>query len=128
MEILNYCEEHESILKEWVHFYELPECTIDEIPNYGVIAIENGIIYAMGFLRKIEKCSYAMLDGFVANPKTFGKKRSAAIDLMVRELKEIAKDLGITRLIAQTENRAILKRSVRHGFDILSHAVIVAEI
>lgn len=127
MKVIAYETSNAFHLKSWFEFYQIEDALLEEIPSIGFIAIENGMIYAMGFLRRIEACSYAMLDGLIANPWLAGKKRYLALDLIFQKLKQTAKELGLKKIIGQTNESAVLKRSIKHGFKKLSHIVLVAE-
>lgn len=124
MEVIPFNETHLIHLDEWLKGHKLDSSLIYEIPKIGFIAHESDIFYAAGFIRRLEACDSALLDGLIANPKTFGKARYRAIDLVVQALSKKAKELKLKQLLAYSVDKATIKRSVRHGFKKLQHTVI----
>lgn len=116
--------QHFIFLDEWISGHGLDSKLLYEIPKIGFLAKEGDIYCAAGFIRTIEACKLALLDGLIANPKTFGKMRYRAIDLVVEALHQKAKELKLESLLAYSVDKATLKRSVKHGFVKLPHTVI----
>ncbi len=125
VEIQEYKDDlHREHVRSWLEGHALSERLLQDLPATGFVAFDDGVYYACGFLRKIEASKVALLDGLMANPKTFGKKRYRAIDEVATSLQKRAKEFGIQELLAHSVNSAIMKRSVKHGFQRLPHATL----
>lgn len=117
--------EHFTHLEEWVHGWTLPETVLKEIPKYGFVASEKGIVYAAAFLRLVEKTNTVLLDGLIANPKTSGKARYHALNRVVEACIDKAKFFGSHQILAYSVDVGTLKRSLRFGFQAMPHQMIV---
>lgn len=105
-------KEHVEVIHGWFDFYKIPRTPI---PSVGFIAEEDGLI-AAAFLRKIEG-GFGLFDGLIANPESSGKRRSLALDAVVQRLKEEAARLEITKILAYSSDKAVVRRSLKHGFE-----------
>lgn len=99
------------MIKPWFENYGLPSDM--SLPQVGFIVED----LAVGFLRRIEG-GYGLFDGLMANPYSMGKQRSLALDLVVKRLIDEARHLYITKILALTVESAILRRSLKHGFEL----------
>ncbi len=86
-----------------------------------------GYIVAAAFLRKVEG-SYGQLDSLISNPVATSEQRHRGIDLVVTQVINKAKDLGITGLIALTKDVGTLMRSEKHGFVALPVTTIALDL
>lgn len=119
---------HGEALKEWLMFYDLPKTHFDEIPEIGFMAEDEDGFIAAGFIRKIENCSLALIDGLIANPESLGKRRYHAIDQVVEKLIEFSKSAGLKQLIGFSVDAGTIKRSIKHGFRGIVHAPIALDL
>lgn len=110
-------------LKGWLKNYDKTSDLADELPDIGLMVTDEDGKIAAGFLRRVEG-GFFLMDSLIANPESSGKRRYQAIDLLVQGLLAKARELGLKKVLAFTRERAILKRSVKHGFRILDHVVI----
>lgn len=85
------------------------------MPELGWVASDLEAPIAMAFLRRVEG-NYAILDGLVTDPTAPGPLRSKAIDLVVKKVFDIAKELEIKGLMAHTRDINTLYRSQKFGF------------
>lgn len=99
----------------------------DEMPALGWVASDLEGPVAMAFLRRVEG-GYAQLDGLVTDPGAPGALRSRAIDLVVKKVLDTAKELGIRAVTATSVDANTLVRSDKHGFVLLPHSVIIANL
>lgn len=86
-----------------------------DLPSYGLIAIEKNVPYAMGFVRRMEG-PYAMLDSYISNPMSPYNRRDKCLDIITKKLVEWCEINAITKIVAFSENNAIVKRAQLHGF------------
>lgn len=119
---------HTDVYLEWLALHQLDTGLIFDLPRIGFIAEQDGIFYAAGFLRGLEACESMLLDGLMANPKTFGKIRSNAIDRVVEALITQAKKMGIDQILAFSTDKGTIKRSKRHGFVETSQTMIALKL
>ncbi len=125
MEILPFqFDQHAPIIQSWLMSWGKKTVSIDDLPEIGFIAFEADYPLAAGFIRRLEKCSVAMIDGLIANPFSFGKARHRAINDVVENIIEKSKELGIERLFANSIDSSTLKRSKLFGFVELPHITI----
>lgn len=99
----------------------------EEMPALGWVASDLESPVAMAFLRRVEG-GYAILDGLVTDPEAPGSLRSKAIDLVVKKVLDTAKELGIKAVTATSVDANTLVRSNKHGFVLLPHSVIIANL
>lgn len=95
-------------------------CSIDDMPEFGLIAIKGDTPIAAGFIRRVEG-PYAILDSFITNPDTPSEFRDRALDLITEKLITIADYNNVTKLISFTTEKNIFIRSIKHGFASVPH-------
>lgn len=120
-------------------FYEHVKCMYDwskarssyfpdevyEIPEHGLVILDiSSKPICMGFIRKIEG-GYGLIDSYLSDPSQSPKDRDEALDLLTKDLVNLAKQLGILRLLANTMDSNTLERSLKHGFSRLPHTLMV---
>jgi hypothetical protein len=104
--------------------YSFDSALAADLPKFGLIAIENNIPIAAGFLREVEG-DYAMLDSYITNSSVDGALRNKALDLITSKLMKIAEHNNVVKLIAFTKSESIFNRSLKHGFNASPHLVSV---
>ncbi len=87
----------------------------DDIPGIGFIVHRNKQGIAAGFLRLVE-CKYAQIDTLVTNIKFSSADRAEAMDMLVNELIDTAKDLKLKGLLFLTDETSIIERASKIGF------------
>ena len=97
-----------------------------EMPEIRYVASERGEPIAMGFLRRVEG-GYAQLDGLITNPEAPGDMRSYAIDTVVAQLLETARQLEIKAVMATSIDKNTLERSKKFGFIKQDMTVIIVD-
>lgn len=80
-------------------------------PKHGFIvqAVAAGFIY-------LTDSNLAIIDCYVANPRSEKSVRNEALDLITRELIKTAKELGYTIIKCDTQIDAVKERAKHHGF------------
>lgn len=112
---------HESILEPWILEHGKSPDSIASLPNIGVLAYDDEIFLAAGFLRRMERTDILMVDSFMVNPKLKGKRRYFALNAVLAELLEIAKGMRASGIIGWTVDSGTFKRTHRFGFKNLPH-------
>lgn len=102
--------DYEQIFK-WFQERGMKAPTHLDLPKIGRIVPK----VAAGFLVQTDTAS-AVLDFFITNPKASQSDRSQAIDSIVKELMQDAKDLGFRRVRCDSQIDTIKKRAVALGF------------
>ena len=98
-----------------------------DLPEMGLIAIEENEVVAFGFLRKVEG-PYAMLDSYLTNPTIAPEVRDKALDRITRKLISIAKVNHINKLIAFSADAHTIERAATLGFVAHSHVFNVLDL
>jgi hypothetical protein len=80
-------------------------------PYIGIIVDD----VAAGFLVKTET-SLGIIDGYISNPESNPKVRSAALNDITEGLIDCAKLIGIRYLKCESQSEAIKKRAIDNGF------------
>lgn len=96
----------------------------DELPPYGYVIFHRRKVLAAGFFRRLEHCATAMVDSYITDPSAQAGLRNQALDLLTSVLASKAAKIGISRFIAMTTESNILTRSLKHGWEVLSHQCI----
>jgi hypothetical protein len=116
--------QHETyLIKNWLKKRGLRQKLCDDLPFIGVLAHDLNDYIAAGFLRHVEK-NFGLIDSLISNPDIDGKRRNEAIDAVVSKLILIAKEKGISKLLAMSVDENTLIRSKSHGFIELQYKVI----
>lgn len=119
---------HLKIIHRWLRKRHLPLSLAYELPKLGLIVSHENIPIASLFLRRLENCSYAMVDSLLTDPDQPAALRDAAIDLGVEALIAKAKLHEISKLMATTIDAHTLVRSLKHGFQKISTEVIALDL
>lgn len=114
-------------IQSWLKENQMEEDLAKDLPSIGYMATDEKGKIAAGFLRRVEG-DFMLLDSLIANPKTSGKRRYQALDLIVDQLIDKAGELKLKQILAFTKERAIIKRSIKHGFQMSDHVVIGRQI
>lgn len=115
---------HSEHIEAWLIGHKMNPRLFLETPDSGSIVYDDEGFIAAGFLRHQEACHDLFLDGLIANPESSGKRRYRAIDAVVEHLIQKAKRAGARKILAYSKDAGTLKRSLRHGFQVLPHVMI----
>jgi hypothetical protein len=102
--------DHET-LQKWCSMRDMPPLNEELIPDTGFIVDD----VAAGFLICMNN-NMGMIDFYISNPYSDKKERDKVLDEITLELILTAKDVGMKQLICTTQNEAIKKRAMFHGF------------
>lgn len=121
-------EEHEQSLLVWAHERGSYIPSVSEIPGNGIVVLNNSSQpICLGFIRKVEG-GYGLIDGYISDPSQPAIERNEALSLLTEELIKLAKQLGMSALLANTVDEHTLKRSLKHGFSQLPHSLMVKDL
>jgi len=98
-----------------------------EYPEIGYMIFERGEPVACAFIRKVEG-NFAQFDTLVTNPDFPGDIRHSALDVLVAHVMREAKSLGFKTISAYSLDLNTVLRSSKHGFKVMPHALIVADL
>lgn len=121
-------EKHGEVLKNWLQRHNLGIEILEDLPELGFISYDVAGYVAAGFIRQIENSNLVLLDGLIANPESFGKRRYMALDEVVRRIVDQCKEMNIPKILAFSSDTATLKRSKRHGFEAVPQILIGLDI
>lgn len=125
MEIKKYYRPlHEGHLRAWLRLRDLSADYLDTLPEIGCVAFEKDIGIGAGFLRQMEG-GMAMFDNLITNPQAPSDLRNRALDWILEEMVKVAKFYRMTSIIGLTKDARTLERSIRHGFRVVPHAVLL---
>lgn len=98
---------------------------ISKLPKLGIIIGCKSTPIAAGFLRAIEgDGKTAILDSLITHKDSDSRVRDYILNMLVQKLIELAKDHGITNILAFSTDKNTLLRAQRFGFVELPHQVI----
>lgn len=121
-------EKHGEVLKNWLQRHELGVELLEDLPELGFISSDAAGYVAAGFIRQIENSDMVLLDGLIANPESFGKRRYLALDEVVLRIVQQCKEMQVPKILAFSTDTATLKRSKRHGFEAVPQVLIGLDI
>lgn len=128
MKLIPYNEhEHFHSICDLLDSRNLPIKAAYDLPEFGLVAIENDQVIAAGFLRKVEGYS-AMMDSFITHPNAPGFIRDKAMNRLIVKLIKIAKHYDVKALFAFSQHLNTLTRAVNLGFTQLPHSVLALDI
>lgn len=88
---------------------------LEELPEHGLIALEQGMPVALGFIRRVEG-SYAMVDSYVTNPNYSSETRHKALDRITKKLLSWCKANHISKVLSFSSDGGIISRAINNGF------------
>lgn len=109
-----YNKKDDSIVDKWCEAYGLPPQSLDK-PNLGFMAFCDGLPLVAGFLRTAEG-ALGIIEGLIASPEATGKLRSDAINAVIDEILGTASLHAMKRIMATTNNPAVIERAKLYGF------------
>lgn len=128
MKLERYIEKwHKHLLAELIVARGIKESVLGEVPSYGVIALVEETPVCSGFLRNIEN-NMGMIDGLITNPKRSSAERHEALNLVVGNLIEAAKEFKMNILMAFTLDDSVKGRANAFNFEELPHTMIKLDI
>jgi hypothetical protein len=94
-----------------------------ESPKLGFICFdEHGnldVVISCGFIRKIEG-GYGLWDGLITNPSKSSQIRDDSLNLIMRELINVAKnELQLKAILATSKDEHTIIRAFNHGFRLM---------
>lgn len=98
-------------ISQWYEARSLTVPPHDALPKEGIIV--PGV--AAGFLMQTDTSS-CILEPFIANPKASIGLRNEALNLILHQLTERAKQLGYDRAFGFASSETMIKRSLDQGF------------
>jgi len=96
-----------------------------DIPVIGYIIVIDNIPASIGFLRKMEG-NYGMFDTFVTNGKLPSEIRHLAMQTLVDQLLNKAKQLKLKAIISYTSDEGVLNRAKNLGFVVLDDMRLIS--
>lgn len=109
--IRSYQSSDYYILCEWWNKQNWQAPDRNMLPKTGLI-IEN---ICAGFLYKTDS-DVALLEFIIANPESNKEERSEALDLLINNLVNIAKESGYKAIFTSLQHTKLLERYKKHGF------------
>ncbi len=129
MKISKFSLEYLDEIGSWLTKRGMKAPLKSELPQIGYIALEDfNTPVACAFLRRVEGGQLAHLDGLATNPALSGEMRSEGIDAVVEAIMHTAREEGFKAVFAYSVDRNTLVRSAKHGFEVMPHALIVADL
>lgn len=101
----------------------LPSSLINTLPETGYVMLDDKILVAAGFLRKVEG-GFGMLDGYITNPACSSEQRHAALDGITSKLILVAKQICPSGIFIHTSNKGIISRAENFGFKVIADEML----
>lgn len=124
MKVRRFMKVDLPFLQDWLMNHYLSHTLSEQLPSLGFIVENQGSRIAAGFIRKMENSKMGYVDGFITNPTETSEHRDKALDLLTETLLLKAKDKGFEGLLCKSTEINILKRGLRHGFEVLPHVMM----
>lgn len=121
MKLVEYTSEFLPFLREWVDDHSVNPRVLEELPEIGFMVFDEGVPVNCCFLRKMENCQYALVDGLMTNPTVRPEIRNLANDLVAMAIIDKAKKLGLRELHFISVDSNTISRGARLGFEVLPH-------
>lgn len=88
-----------------------------DLPPTGIVVedVATGTLLAAGFLYKTDS-SFAWLEFIVGNPKADRVPRRLAVDLVIADLSQKAKEMGFKYIYSNLKHKGLIRRYKNHGF------------
>jgi N-acetylglutamate synthase-like GNAT family acetyltransferase len=93
---------------------------LDDLPEIGLVASEGKTLICCAFLRQIEG-NLGLFDGLCSNPAVIGTIRHLALDFVVQEIINTARDFKMRAILGWSSDVGTITRSERHYFKKLDH-------
>lgn len=120
-------EQDKIHIASWLNDRALNGSLSHDLPTLGLITYYETTPVAAGFLRRVEG-NYCMLDSLITNKNIPSDYRDMALDYLVPKLINLAKSQGFTKIIAFSQDKHTLIRSLKHGFVHLPHTPIALDL
>lgn len=118
---------HYGIVKGWLKERKHIIPDMEEFPELGVVAFEDGLPVAAGFVRMVEG-GYGQIDGLTTSPAALAPVRHDAINHIVDKLVDMAQCVGVRQLYAFTSVASIKERALAIGMKPAPVSIYVMEL
>lgn len=116
MKIIPYERQiHENYIEKMLISRFMASYLIQDLPEHGLIALQDDTPIAVGFIRQIEG-PYAMLDSYLSNSEADPEIRDRALNLITRKLLDWARIGGVRNVLAFSADPNTVLRAEAHGF------------
>lgn len=115
--------ERHVLLKSWLLAHVMNESELAHLPKLGLIVSAGNSPVGVAFLRAVEG-GQGMIDGFLTDPACHPLIRSQCLDQLILDLLELSKRAGMSGVFGLTQNKRVVKRALRLGFNLMSHKLI----
>lgn len=95
-----------------------------EYPEFGMSAIENDVLVAVGFVRRVEG-NHAIIDSFITNAECSSEVRQRALQLLCYKIDNILRSVKLNKLLILTTDLDIVQRAHQNGFKLIPHLILV---
>lgn len=102
-------------IAEMLRYRNLDIALTNDLPRFGLIAVEGNNPIAFGAIREVEG-DRGMLDSYITHPEATHANRDYALDRITAKLIKIARLQGLKQLIAFSIRSVVVSRAERHGF------------
>lgn len=118
---------HASYLRELLVDRGLDLSLEEDLPLIGYIVFteKNGMVLAIGFIRRLEPRHIGMLDMYITHSKAMSYQRNEALDILTSALIGRAKKMKLIRLMATSSVQSIIERSLKYGFEIIPNMMTI---
>lgn len=123
MRVRDYQSIDLKTLQAWLSKRDVSLEVAKDLPSVGVIAFGDADL-AMGFLRQTEGNQTVWVEGLTTNPAGCSDERSLAIQAVIDELTNRAKQLGAKNIMGFTREHTIFTRILERGWKFLPQALV----
>lgn len=120
-------DKHQDYLMAWLKARKMPPALAEDVPSIGLILFEGSLPIAIAFVRQAEG-DIGYFEGLCTNPNVAAETRNIAVDALVLQIIETAKEFKMRMIRASTADNNTLTRALRHGFRKLPGTMIAIEL
>jgi len=104
-----------ATIANWWNGHNWPIVAPDFLPKLGLIIEDEEHKYCCGWLYRTDSL-IAWVEFIVSNPKAPMKKRSEAINLLIEELLQKARQMGYGCVFTSVSQKGLMRRFAKQGF------------
>lgn len=102
-----------SLISSWWKDHEWPSIPLTFLPKTGIIVDD----CAVGFLYCTDS-KICLLEFVLVDPNADKVRRRTALDVLINEASELAKELGFEAIFASLSHKGLIARYEKHGFKV----------
>lgn len=109
-------------LYSWFEGWKMPPLPKEFLPEIGLIVGDVKTDYAVGFLYRTDS-AFCWLEWITGNPKETSIKRNQALDILIKDIIDIAQAEGFKAIHMSLRHEKLIKKLESFGFDLSDEGI-----